>query len=45
MITFAKMIGLLNLGNQYMGVIMSNWTFSLPMSVFLVTGAGEVTAH
>ena len=39
MITFAKMIGLLNLGNQYMGVIMSNWTFSLPMSVFLVTGA------
>lgn len=39
MITFAKMIGLLNLGNHYIGVIMSNWTFSLPMSVFLVTGA------
>lgn len=39
MITFAKMIGIMNLGNKYMGVIMSNWTFSLPMSVFLVTGA------
>ena len=39
MITFARMIGLLNLGNRYLGVIMSNWTFSLPMSVFLVTGA------
>ena len=39
MITFAKMIGLMNLGNRYLGVIMSNWTFSLPMSVFLVTGA------
>lgn len=39
MITFAKMIGILNLGNRYLGVIMSNWTFSLPMSVFLVTGA------
>ncbi len=39
MITFAKMIGLMNLGNKYMGVIISNWTFSLPMSVFLVTGA------
>jgi len=39
MITFAKMIGLMKMGNHYMGVIMSNWTFSLPMSVFLVTGA------
>ncbi len=39
MITFAKMIGLLKLGNRYLGVIISNWTFSLPMSVFLVTGA------
>ena len=39
MITFAKMIGLMNLGNRYLGVIMSNWTFSLPLSVFLVTGA------
>ncbi len=39
MITFARMIGLMNLGNRYLGVIMSNWTFSLPMSVFLVTGA------
>ena len=39
MITFAKMIGLMKMGNQYFGVIMSNWTFSLPMSVFLVTGA------
>ena len=39
MVTFAKMIGLMNLGNKYMGVIMSNWVFSMPMSVFLVTGA------
>ena len=39
MITFAKIIGLLNLGNHYIGVIISFWTFSLPMSVFLVTGA------
>lgn len=39
MITFAKMIGFLKLGNHYTGVILSNWTFSLPMSVFLVTGA------
>ncbi|MCI6887504.1 MAG: carbohydrate ABC transporter permease [Lachnospiraceae bacterium] len=39
MITFAKMIGLMNLGNKYIGVIMSNWVFSMPMSVFLVTGA------
>ena len=39
MITFARMTGLLNMGNKYIGVIMSNWTFSLPMSVFLVTGA------
>ena len=39
MITFAKMIGLLKLGNHYLGVILSNWTFSMPMSVFLVTGA------
>ena len=39
MITFAKMIGLLNMGNRYIGVIMSNWTFSMPMAVFLVTGA------
>lgn len=39
MITFAKMIGLLNMGNCYIGVIMSNWTFSMPMAVFLVTGA------
>ena len=39
MITFAKMIGFLKLGNHYTGVILSNCTFSLPMSVFLVTGA------
>jgi raffinose/stachyose/melibiose transport system permease protein len=39
MITFAKMIGKLNLGNTYAGVIISFWVFSLPMSVFLVTGA------
>ncbi len=39
MSTFAKMIGLLKLGNHYLGVILSNWTFSMPMSVFLVTGA------
>lgn len=39
MITFAKMIGLLNLGNHLMGVVISFWVFSLPMSLFLVTGA------
>lgn len=39
MITFAKMIGLMHMGNTYSGVIISNWTFSMPMSVFLVTGA------
>lgn len=39
MITFAKMIGLLNLGNHLFGVIVNFWVFSLPMSMFLVTGA------
>lgn len=42
MITFAKMIGVLNMGNHFLGVIISNWTFSLPMSIFLVTGAVKV---
>lgn len=39
MITFAKMIGLLNLGNHISGVVISFWVFSLPMSMFLVSGA------
>lgn len=39
MITFAKMIGLMNLGNHLSGVVISFWVFSLPMSMFLVTGA------
>lgn len=38
MITFAKVIGFLNLGNHLFGVILSFWVFSLPMSMFLVTG-------
>ncbi len=38
MITFAKMIGILNLGNHIFGVVVSFWVFSLPMSMFLVTG-------
>lgn len=39
MITFAKMIGLLNLGNHLYGVVISFWVTTLPMSLFLVTGA------
>ena len=39
MITFAKMIGSLKLGNHQMGVVISFWVFSLPMSLFLVTGS------
>ncbi len=39
MITFAKMIGILKLGNHLSGVVISFWVFSLPMSLFLVTGA------
>ena len=39
MITFAKMIGKLKLGNTYTGVVISFWVFSLSMAVFLVTGA------
>ena len=39
MITFAKMIGLMKMGNHLMGVVISFWVFSLPMSLFLVTGA------
>ena len=39
MIVFAKMIGILNLGNHLFGVIVSFWALSLPMSMFLVSGA------
>ncbi len=39
MIGFAKMIGILNLGNHYIGIILSLVVYSLPMSIFLVTGA------
>lgn len=39
MITFASMIGLLKLGNHLSGVVISFWVFSLPMSMFLVSGA------
>ena len=39
MITYAKMIGLLHMGNHLMGVIVSNWVFSTPMSMFLTAGA------
>lgn len=39
MITFASMIGLLKLGNHLSGVVVSFWVFSLPMSMFLVSGA------
>lgn len=39
MITFAKMIGVFNMGNHLMGVVISFWVFTLPMSLFLVTGA------
>ena len=44
MITFAKMIGLLKLGNHYLGVILSNWTFSMPMSVFSGNRGGKGTS-
>lgn len=39
MITFAKMIGKLGMGNHILGVAISFWVFTLPMSLFLVTGA------
>lgn len=39
MIAYAQMIGDLGLGGQIFGVIISFWTFSLPMSVFLISGA------
>lgn len=39
MIAYAQMIGDLGLGGQILGVIISFWTFSLPMSVFLISGA------
>ncbi len=39
MITFAKMIGLLNLGNKYFGVVVSFWALSIPMAMFLTSGA------
>ena len=39
MIVFAKMIGMLKLGNHLFGVILSFWALSLPMSMFLVSGA------
>ncbi len=39
MIVFAKVIGLLEFGNHLYGVIISFWAISLPMSMFLVSGA------
>jgi len=38
MITFARITGMMNLGNHLFGVVLSFWVFSLPMSMFLVTG-------
>lgn len=39
MITFAKMVGFLNLSNHLYGAVISNWVFSMPMSMFLTAGA------
>lgn len=39
MITFAKMVGVLNLNNHLYGAVISNWVFSMPMSMFLTAGA------
>lgn len=39
MITFAKVVGVLNLNNHLYGAIISNWVFSMPMSMFLSAGA------
>ena len=39
MITFAKMAGFLKLTNHLYGVVISNWVFSMPMSMFLTAGA------
>ena len=39
MIGFAKIIGKVGLQGTILGVIVSNWCFSLPICVFLVSGA------
>ena len=39
MIAYAQMIGKLGLSGHLFGVILSFWVFSMPMSVFLVSGA------
>lgn len=39
MITFAKVVGFLNLNNHLYGAMISNWVFSMPMSMFLSAGA------
>lgn len=39
MIAYAQIIGDLGLGGNIFGVIISFWAFSLPMSVFLISGA------
>lgn len=39
MITFATMIGLFNLGNTYAGIVVSFWAFTIPMAMFLTSGA------
>lgn len=39
MITFAKMAGVLHLTNHLYGAVISNWVFSMPMSMFLTAGA------
>ena len=39
MITFAKVVGFLHLNNHLYGAIISNWVFSMPMSMFLSAGA------
>lgn len=39
MITFAKMAGFLKITNHLYGAVISNWVFSMPMSMFLTAGA------
>lgn len=39
MIAYAQMMGDLGLGGRLFGVIVSFWAFSMPMSVFLISGA------
>jgi raffinose/stachyose/melibiose transport system permease protein len=39
MITFARVVGILNLNNHLYGAIISNWVFTMPMSMFLTAGA------